>query len=204
MPIKPDREYRMMPLLVPTAEKRFDSDYYVEGFATTFNDPYVLWEYDGVQYKEVIDRNALQGADLSDVLFQYNHHGRVFARTKMKQGKTPTLLIEPQEKGLFIAADLKSTDESRKMFQDIDSGLIYQMSWAFTVEEDSYNRDTHTRTITKIKKVYDVSAVDLPANPSTDISSRSWVDGVIDAEKQELAERHRQIQKIKILTEVTK
>lgn len=204
MPIKPEREYRTMPLMIPAADKRFNSDFYVEGFATTFNDPYVLWEYDGVQYKEVIDRNALQGADLSDVLFQYNHSGRVYARTKMKQGKTPTLLIEPQDGGLFIAADLQSTDEAKKMFQDIDAGLIYQMSWAFTVEEDSYNRETHTRTITKIKKVYDVSAVDLPANPYTDISSRSWFDGVIEAEKQELAERQKQIQRIKILTEVIK
>lgn len=204
MPIKPEREYRTMPLMIPAADKRFNSDFYVEGFATTFNDPYVLWEYDGVQYKEVIDRNALQGADLSDVLFQYNHSGRVYARTKMKQGKTPTLLIEPQDGGLFIAADLQSTDEAKKMFQDINAGLIYQMSWAFTVEEDSYNRETHTRTITKIKKVYDVSAVDLPANPYTDISSRSWFDGVIEAEKQELAERQKQIQRIKILTEVIK
>lgn len=193
-----------MPLMIPTAEKRFDSEFYVEGFATTFNEPYVLWEHNDIKYKEIIDRNALLGADLTDVLFQYNHSGRVFARTKMKQGKSQTLLLEPQEKGLFVAADLSSTDESRKMFQEINAGLIYQMSWAFVVEEDSYNRETHTRTITKIKKVYDVSAVDLPANPSTDISSRSYFEGVIEAERQELAERQKRIQKIKILTEVLK
>jgi HK97 family phage prohead protease len=122
----------------------------------------------------------------------------------MKQGKKPTLILEPQERGLFVACDLGTTEESRKMYEDIDAGLIYQMSWAFTVEEDAYNRDTHTRTITKIKKVYDVSAVDLPANPSTDISSRSWVNGVIEQEKQEFAERQKQIQRIKILTEVVK
>lgn len=174
----------------------------MEGYATTFNDPYVLWESDGIQYKEVIDRNALDGADMTDVLFQYNHSGRVYARTKMKQGKQPTLILEPQEKGLFIAADLGSTEEARKMYQDIDAGLVYQMSWAFVVEEDSYNREMHTRTITKIKKVYDVSAVDLPANTSTDISSRSYFEGVIEAERQEIAERQRKIQKIKILTEV--
>lgn len=204
MPIRKEREYRMMPIMAPAAEKRIDSEHYVEGYATTFGDPYVLWEYDGVQYKEVIDKNALAGADLSDVLFQYNHSGRVFARTKMKQGKSPTLLLEPQEKGLFVAADLGSTTEARKMYEDIDSGLIYRMSWAFTVEEDSYNRETHTRTITKIKKVYDVSAVDLPANPSTDISSRSYFEGVIEKEQQELAERQKKIKKIKILAEVAK
>ena len=87
-----------MPLLIPAeTNKRFDTDYYVEGYATTFEDPYVLWEYDGVQYKEVIDRHALDGTDLSDVIMQYDHGGRVFART----GKSNTLLIEPQELSLI-------------------------------------------------------------------------------------------------------
>lgn len=183
-----------MPLMVPTAaNKRFDTDYYVEGYATTFDDPYVLWEYDGVQYKEVIDRHALDGADLSDVIMQYDHGGRVFART----GKSNTLLIEPQEHGLFMAADLAKTEQARSMHEDIAAGLVTKMSWAFTVQEDSYDRDTHTRRILKIRKVYDVSAVSFPANPSTDISARSWLDGVIEAEKAErlaaqAAERRKQ------------
>lgn len=194
MPVCKDREYRAMPLMVPTAaNKRFDTDYYVEGYATTFDDPYVLWEYDGVQYKEVIDRHALDGADLSDVIMQYDHGGRVFART----GKSNTLLIEPQEYGLFMAADLSKTDQARSMHEDIAAGLVTKMSWAFTVQEDSYDRDTHTRRILKIRKVYDVSAVSFPANPSTDISARSWLDGVIEAEKAErlavqAAERRKQ------------
>ncbi|OUN08438.1 phage prohead protein [Flavonifractor sp. An91] len=194
MPVCKDREYRAMPLMVPTAaNKRFDTDYYVEGYATTFDDPYVLWEYDGVQYKEVIDRHALDGADLSDVIMQYDHGGRVFART----GKSNTLLIEPQEHGLFMAADLSKTEQARSMHEDIAAGLVTKMSWAFTVQEDSYDRDTHTRRILKIRKVYDVSAVSFPANPSTDISARSWLDGVIEAEKAErlaaqAAERRKQ------------
>lgn len=205
MPIKPEREYRQMPLMMPTAEKRLESEHYVEGYATTFGEPYVLFSANGIDYKEVIHRDALDEADLSDVLFQYNHTGRVYARNKMKKGAKPTMLLEVQKNaGLFIAADLGSTSESRKMYEDIDAGLIYQMSWAFVVSEEAYDRDTHTRTILKIKKVYDVSAVDLPANPSTEIMSRSWVNGVIEAEKQEVLERQKQIQRIKILTEVLK
>lgn len=183
-----------MPLLIPAeANKRFDTDYYVEGYATTFDDPYILRECDGVQYKEVIDRHALDGADLSDVIMQYDHGGRVFART----GKSNTLLIEPQEHGLFMAADLSKTEQARSMHEDIAAGLVTKMSWAFTVQEDSYDRDTHTRRILKIRKVYDVSAVSFPANPSTDISARSWLDGVIEAEKAErlaaqAAERRKQ------------
>ena len=191
-----------MPLLAPaTANKRFDTDYYVEGYATTFDDPYVLWECDGVQYKEVIDRHALDGADLSDVIMQYDHAGRVFART----GRSNTLLIEPQEHGLFMAADLSKTEQARSMHEDIAAGLVTKMSWAFTVQEDSYDRETHTRRILKIKKVYDVSAVSFPANPSTDISARGWLDGVIEAEKAErlaaqAAERKRQ--RLKLYLEV--
>ena len=191
-----------MPLLIPAqTNKRFDTDYYVEGYATTFDDPYVVWEYDGIQYKEVIDRHALDGADLSDVIMQFDHSGRVFART----GKSNTLLIEPQDHGLFMAADLSKTEQARSMHEDIAAGLITKMSWAFTVQEDSYDRGTHTRRILKIKKVYDVSAVSFPANPSTDISARGWLDGVIEAEKAErlaaqAAERKRE--QIRILLEV--
>ena len=192
-----------MPLLTPTAasSRRFESDYYVEGYATTFDDPYVLYECDGVQYKEVIDRHALDGADLSDVIMQFDHAGRVFART----GKSNTLIVEPQERGLFMAADLSRTEQARSMHEDIAAGLVSKMSWAFTVQEDSYDRETRTRRILKIKKVYDVSAVSFPANPSTELSARSWLDGVIEAEKAErlaaqAAERKREI--IRILLEV--
>lgn len=196
MPIDGKREYRAIvtPFDTGATQKRLESDFYVEGYATTFDSPYLLWEWDGVKYYEVIDRNALVGADLSDVIMQYDHHGKVFARNKMAKGKAQTLIIEPNDKGLFIAADLGLTEESRKLHDEIDKGLIYQMSWAFTVTEDSYNKDTHTRTITKIKKVYDVSAVSIPANADTDISARSWLDGVIEAEKREAQEQQAQLE----------
>jgi len=63
------------------------------------------------------------------------------------------------------------------------------MSWAFTVEEESYNSETRTRTILKVKKVYDVSAVSIPANDDTEISARSYAKGVFEVEKQEMQER---------------
>ena len=91
------------------------------------------------------------------------------------------------------------------MHEDIAAGLVTKMSWAFVVQEDSYDRATHTRRILKIKKVYDVSAVSAPANPSTNISARSWIDGVIETEKAErlaaqAAERKRQ--RLKLYLEV--
>lgn len=183
-------------------KKRFDTDFYVEGFATTFNEPYELFEIDGVKYYEAIDRNALDGADLSDVIMQYDHAGTVFARNKMAKGKPPCLLVEPQESGLFVAADLGVIEEAKSLYASIERGLIYKMSWAFTVAEDFYDKNLHTRTITKIKKVYDVSAVSYPANADTDISARSWIDGAIETEKREALARQAQLLKIKIMLEV--
>ncbi len=190
-----------MELLLPAAaNRRFDTEFYVEGYATTFEQPYVLYEVDGVQYKEVIDRRALDGADLSDVIMQYDHGGRVFART----GRSNTLLVEPDSHGLFVAADLSKTEQARSMYEDISAGLITKMSWSFVVREDSYDRATHTRRILSIRKVYDTSAVSRPANPATLISARSYFDGVIEAERQErlaaqAAARRKQI--IRILLE---
>ena len=194
MPVVKGREYRQMfqPLMIPqgTENKRFDTDFYVEGFATTFDKPYVMYEYGGIKYCEVIDRNALVGADLSDVIMQFDHSGMVFARNKMAKNKPPSLLLEPQDSGLFIAANLSLTEEAKRLYASIDAGLICKMSWA------------HTRTILKIKKVYDVSAVSYPANADTDISARSYFDGVIEREQQERLERRKQILKIKLMMEV--
>lgn len=195
MPIKKDREYRALaaPLTAQAATKRIDTDFYVEGYATTFDTPYLLREFeDGTKYYERIDAHALDGADMSDVIMQYDHEGRVFARQSNK-----TLILVPDHKGLLIAADLGKTDLARGLYQDIEAGMITKMSWAFTVKEDSYDRQTHTRTILKIKKVYDVSAVSIPANGDTEISARNFASRSYEAEKQELLLRRANILKIK-------
>lgn len=174
--------------------KRFDSSYYVEGYATTFNMPYMLYEYDGIQYFEVIDRNALEGADLSDVIMQYDHSGKVLARNSNN-----TLGIEPNENGLFIFADLSKSNAAKELYEEIANGLITKMSWAFVVSEDKFDSNTRTRTILKIQKVYDVSAVSIPANSGTDISARSYVNKVVDAKKQEMLLQRVALVKLKLL-----
>lgn len=195
MPIKAEREYRALaaPLTAQTVTKRIDTEFYVEGYATTFDSPYLLWEFeDGTKYYERIDAHALDGADMSDVIMQYDHSGRVFARQSNK-----TLILQPDHKGLFIAADLGKTDLARGLYQDIDAGMITKMSWAFTVAEDAYDRQTHTRTILKIKKVYDVSAVSLPANGDTEISARNFAHRSYEQERQELLLRRAKILQFK-------
>ena len=193
MAIKNDREYRMVQMPDIQFRALEDENFIVEGYATTWNDPYTLYEYDGIKYQEQIDRNALMEADTSDVIFLYNHEGMVYAR--MSNG---TLTITANDRGLYIRADLSSTEASRQMYESIKAGLVTQMSWAFTVDEDSYNEKTHTRSVLKIRKVYDVSAVSIPANPNTDISARSYWDGVIEEERRSERERAEKVQRIRI------
>jgi hypothetical protein len=194
MPVKQDREYRTLsePLAAQAAAKRIDTDFYVEGYATTFDSPYLLYEIEGTKYHERIDAHALDGADMSDVIMQYDHEGRVFARQS-----NGSLILIPDHKGLLIAADLGRTDLARGLYQDIRQGMITKMSWAFTVKTDSYDRATHTRTILEIKKVYDVSAVSMPANGDTEISARSFAHRSYEAERRELLSRRARMLKIR-------
>ena len=181
------REYRSMnPLTVQQREQGDEQTYRAEGYATTFDVPYILYEFDGIKYFEQISSNALDGADMSDVVCRFDHEGHVYARTK-----NGTLTLTPDGHGLKIDADLSTTEAARQMHEEIRTGLIDKMSWAFTVAEDSYNSETRTRTILKIKKVYDVSAVTFPADADTDISARSFIDGVIEKETAERLERRR-------------
>lgn len=190
--VRNDREYRMVVSNDIQFRAKEDEDFKVEGYATTFDDPYVMMEFDGVKYMEQIDRKALDDADMSDVIFLYNHEGMVFARQS-----NGTLELTIEDKGLHVVADLSLTEESRKMYESIKAGLVTQMSWAFRVEEDAYNEKTHTRTILKVAKVYDVSAVSIPANPNTDISARSYFDGVIEEERRRDLARQEAIERIK-------
>ena len=194
MPIKQDREYRTLaaPLSAQAAAKRIETDFYVEGYATTFDSPYLLYEIEGTKFYERIDAHALDGADMSDVIMQYDHEGRVFARQS-----NGSLILMPDNKGLLIAADLGRTDLARGLDQDIQAGMITKMSWAFTVKTDSYDRATHTRTILEIKKVYDVSAVSIPANGGTEISARSFAHRSYEAERQERLLQRARLLKIR-------
>jgi hypothetical protein len=197
-----DREYReMRSLFAPVTEntKRLDSNYYVEGYATTFT-RYLLWEFEGVKYYEEIAPNALDGADLSDVIMQYDHQGRVLARNR-----NGTLGVEADEKGIFMFADLSKSDAAKEIYNDISEKLIDRMSWAFTISRQKFERldeTTYLRRIEQIKKMYDVSAVSTPANDATEISARSFAERSFLAEQQErLGLQARKLQ-LKIKMEV--
>lgn len=202
------RQYRNID--VSTFERRAEDDgeKIVEGYATTFNRPYELYSYDGYTLLEQIDARAFDDCDMSDVIMQYDHEGRVFARIS-----NDTLTVTPDSVGLKIRAKLGGTEIGRELYEEIDGGYTTKMSFGFKVGEDkreiTENREDNTvtvlRTITKISKLYDVSAVSLPANDATSISARSYFDGVIEELKQEKfrqEKRERQKKQIKILCEM--
>lgn len=194
--MKNDREYRTLNIEVEQRNEAGDPSYIVRGYASTF-EPYVLFtDEDGNEYKEIIEPTAFDEADLSDVVFRVDHEGTVYARSS-----AGTLTVGIDDHGLFDEADLSKTAKARGLFEDIAAGNYPKQSFAFTVREDAYDRKTRTRTIKKIAKVYDVSPVSFPANPTTelDIKTRSFFDGVIKEERAERLEAEKKERALKAL-----
>lgn len=178
---KDNREYRNM-----TYEVREDGDkpsFLVEGYASTF-EPYKLIEIDGEDYNERIEPTAFDDADMSDVVYRIDHEGKVFARSS-----AGSIKLDIDEHGLHQVTDLGRTKAGQDHFEEIKAGNYPQMSFAFTVAEDHYDADTRTRIIDRIGKVFDISAVSFPANPTTELHVRDYFNGVIEMEKAAEAER---------------
>lgn len=193
--VKKGIQYRDMMLDIDDeAEKR------VTGYATTFNEPYTLYEDVDMVFREQVDPSAFNGADMSDVIMQYDHRGRVFARIRNN-----TLELRTDAKGLFVSANLGGTEIGRQLYEEIRGGYTDKMSFAFTVSADNVeryeenNKRVYLRTITQIDRVFDVSAVSIPANDGTSISARSFVDGILAKEQEEALQKYETEQKRKRL-----
>ena len=189
--LKSEMQVRAMQVFAPAAEtKRMDSNFYVEGYAARF-EPYVLFEdADGPIY-ERFEPDCFRDCDMSDVIFQFNHQGTVMARQS-----NGSLIVEVDGNGLFTAADLSRTEAARRLYEEISAGMITKMSWGFYVGDYYFDQESRTIVHKTVKKIFDVSAVSIPANNNTEINARSWVDGVIDLtarSEAELDERRRKL-----------
>lgn len=192
MPVNKDREYRNMTMRAMDYDPD-EARKVVEGYASTFDEAYTLFDGDGWRYDEIVDRGAFDATDMSDVIMQYDHQGRVFARNKNN-----TLEVIPDEKGLFIRADLGGTELGRELYDEIRGGYTDKMSFGFTVTGEYEEREKlddgfviYTRHIKSVGKLYDVSAVSIPANDGTSISVRNLTDGVIARIQAERLEEER-------------
>src|SRR5690606_10466677 len=176
------REIRLAEIraLEPTGDGQ---EMIVEGRAVVYESPTVMYEIDGVKYYEVIAKGALDGADLRDVPFKYNHSDSVMV---MARTRNQTLELIPDDQGLLVRARLANTTAGRDLYELIRRGDVDKMSFAFTVAEEHYDRATRTRTIKRFKRIWDVSAVDIPAYDATHISARRWAEAQAEAERQAL------------------
>lgn len=189
--IENGREYRSMQM-----DAVADDDYMVVGYATTFGQPYHLYfDSKGRDVKEEVSRDAFLNTDMSDVIFQYDHEGRVFARLS-----NDTMKLEVDEHGLKVTAYLGGTTIGKNLYEEIKGGYTDKMSFGFTVAKDKVEKDGDgfLRSIMSVGKLFDVSAVSLPANNLTEISARNHVDGAISEIDEEI---HRLEEEQRILAE---
>lgn len=165
---------------------------HVEGYAAVFNQRTLLWEspFSGTKYYEIIEPGAVDArTDISDVILRYNHSDSALILARSSNG---TLTVTPDATGLKISAKIAPTTAGKDIYQLIKRGDISKMSFAFSVDKDSWESDqeakTETRTIQHIRSVRDVSPVDFPAYDGTSISARGGGNSVVE----ELKEREAQ------------
>lgn len=182
-----DRERRLAEIRAVQINEPTD-EMIVEGYAIVFDSPATHYGF-----TETIDRGALDGADLSDVPFRYNHNDTwlVIARTRNK-----SLELKVDEKGLFIRAVLIDTQTNRDIYKSIQAGLLDKMSFSFTTEKDEWDYENDTRKVLKIRKLYDVSVVDTPFYDDTEIYARALDEleshkGALESEKRKALEVER-------------
>lgn len=192
---KSNMQVRTLQVFAPDIQsKRIESNYYVEGYATTY-EPYVLYEDELGPVYEQFEPGCFKNCDMSDIIFQLNHQGTVMARQT-----NGSLIVEADKTGLFTAADLGRTEAARNLYEEISTKMITKMSWGFIPGDYHYNKDTRTIIHHSVKKIFDVSAVSIPANQKTKINARGWADGVIDlaARSEEALEERRRKLRLKI------
>lgn len=190
--MKKEKEQRMFFSINHHVEQRDDGneDMILEGYACVFNERTLIGSADYGFY-ETIDRNAFDGADLSDVPLKYNHTDAVPILARTRNG---SLSLSIDDKGLKIRAKLLDTQDARDMYKRVQEGLIDKMSFAFTTKEQEWSDATepYTRTIKRFERIWDVSVVDIPAYDGTSVYARSLELAEADIKELESKKHKRQ------------
>jgi len=146
----------------------------LEGHAAVFDAMTNIGEW----YNEIIARGAFDGCDFDDVLFFVNHDMQKIPLARSRRNNSnSTMQLQIDTIGLSVGAsiDTENNTEARQVYSSVERGDISGMSFCFRVAEDQWDgldTDMPTRTILKIAKVYEVSAVNSPAYDLTDINAR--------------------------------
>lgn len=197
---KEQAQSRALTLFSSEQAQRIESDHYVDGYAALY-EPYVLYyDYQNNPVYERFERGCFDECDMSDIIMQYDHEGKVLARNS-----NGSLVVEADSTGLFFAADLSRTEAARNLYDEVKAGMVTKMSWRFRCGNYYFDKDTRTIVHLTVKKIYDVSAVSIPANDDTEINARAWADGEIAQvarREAELDERRRRLRLKLLLQEV--
>lgn len=185
------RQLRSFPFVLREDEEK---GFYAEGYPIVFEQPTVLFKDGGIEYREVIDRHALDETDMEDVIFNYDHEGKIMARTR-----NGTLWLTVDEKGLFARMRLDGTQAGREMYEEIKKGYVDKMSFMFSVDPayDDYDPEAHMWTIRKIERLYDVSAVSFPAYEQTSLDARKRAAQEIEGRRRDQAEEQKRMQELR-------
>ena len=150
----------------------------IEGVPIVFNQKTRIVDWAG-EYDEIIDRNALDGADMKDVLLFVNHDMGKIALARSKNGnENSTMSFEVKDDGLHMRAtlDIENNAEAKSLYSAIKRGDISGMSFAFRIKDEAWSdidKKIPCRTVKKISVVHEVSVVNFPAYPQTSVNARS-------------------------------
>lgn len=188
---KEQAQSRALTLFSSEQAQRIESDHYVDGYAALY-EPYVLYyDLDNNPVYERFEPGCFDECDMSDIIMQYDHEGKVLARNS-----NGSLVVEADSTGLFFAADLSRTEAARNLYDEVKAGMVTKMSWRFRCGNYYFDKGTRTIVHLTVKKIYDVSAVSIPANDDTEINARAWADGEIAQvarREAEIDERRRRL-----------
>ena len=158
----------------------------------------------GGLWNEIVDRGALDGADLKDVRFLVNHDmdSIPLARSR-NNNENSTMQMTVESDGLHIRADLdtEGNPRAKELYSAVKRGDISGMSFCFTVKDDKWedlDTDYPTRHITALDKIFEVSAVTYPAYEQTSINARSVETGKASLESaREALESARKVEELR-------
>lgn len=148
-------------------------------------------------YDETIEKGALDGTDLRDVRFLVNHNTDMIPLARSRnnnEGSTMQMVVDDEGMSIRVDLDTENNAEAKALYSAVSRGDISGMSFMFTVDSDKWDdieSEHPSRTIRKIGRVLEVSAVTFPAYEATSITARGLSDALESAKTSLESERTR-------------